>query len=147
MLLCGDDHIDTTTKVVHRAPQGTSRQVYKTVLDDKAHGVFQGKIAVEKGAQKTDGYQLSRALLLSDQAEMDAKPELEIFADDVKCSHGSAIGDLDENALFYLRSRGLNEDQARALLIEGFVSESLEDIKIDAWRDLFQTELKEWNRK
>ncbi|MDE2030113.1 MAG: SufD family Fe-S cluster assembly protein, partial [Alphaproteobacteria bacterium] len=94
MLLRGAEHADTTTRIIHRAPNCASRQVYKTVLADKARGVFKGKIHVAEGAQKTDGYQLSRALLLSDSAEMDAKPELEIYADDVKCSHGSTIGDI-----------------------------------------------------
>jgi Fe-S cluster assembly protein SufD len=143
MLLRGAEHADTTTRITHQAPRCTSRQVYKTVLNDKSRGVFQGKITVAPGAQKSDGYQLSRALLLSDRAEMDAKPELEINADDVKCSHGSTIGDLDENALFYLRSRGLNETQARALLIEGFVSETLDDIQVDTWREIFRHEIGE----
>ena len=129
------DHLDTTTRLWHHAPNAASRQICKTVLADAARGVFQGKIAVAPQAQKTDGYQLSRALLLSDRAEMDAKPELEIFADDVKCSHGSTIGDLDDDALFYLRSRGLSEPQARALLIEAFIGETLDDIPVDAWRE------------
>ena len=115
MLLRGHEHADTTTRITHAAPHGSSRQVYKTVLGGQSRGVFQGKIIVAEGAQKTDGYQLSRALLLSDQAEMNAKPELEIHADDVKCSHGSTVGDLDADALFYLRARGLNETEARAL--------------------------------
>jgi Fe-S cluster assembly protein SufD len=143
MLLRGKDHADTTTRITHHAPRCTSRQVCKTVLDGPSHGVFQGKIVVAKDAQKSDGYQLSRALLLSDRAEMDVRPELEIFADDIKCSHGSTIGDLDENALFYLRSRGLSEEQARSLLIEGFVSETLDEIVIEAWRDIFRREVEE----
>ena len=144
MLLRGTEHADTTTCITHQAPNCSSRQIYKTVLDGKARGVFQGKIIVAEGAQKTDGYQLSRALLLSDQAEMDAKPELEIYADDVKCSHGSTIGDLDENALFYLRARGLNETEARALLIEAFVSEMLDAIQVEEWRDVFRGEIEGW---
>ena len=144
MLLRNTEHADTTTRITHQAPNCASRQIYKTVLDGKAHGVFQGKIIVAEGAQKTDGYQLSRALLLSDQAEMDAKPELEIYADDVKCSHGSTIGDLDENALFYLRSRGLNEVEARALLIGAFVAEMLDNIQIEDWRDIFRREIEGW---
>ena len=119
-------HTDLTGTIRHLAPNTSSRQLCKAVLHDKARGVFQGKIHVAKGAQKTDGYQQCRALLLSDKAEMDAKPELEIFADDVKCSHGTAIGDLDENALFYLRSRGIDAASARALLIEAFVSEVID---------------------
>jgi Fe-S cluster assembly protein SufD len=146
MLLRGREHADTVTRVTHQAPRCTSRQIYKTVLDEKSRGVFQGRITVAEGAQKSDGYQLSRALLLSDQAEMDAKPELEIFADDVKCGHGSAIGDLDENAMFYLRSRGIGEKQARALLIEGFVAETLDEIRIDEWRDIFSAEIEGWGK-
>ncbi len=145
MLLHDREHADTTTRITHKAPRCTSRQVYRTVLDDAAHGVFQGKIVVPQGAQKTDGYQLSRALLLSDKAEMDAKPELEINADDVKCSHGSTIGDLDDTAMFYLRSRGLNEKEARALLIEGFVSEMLNEIPVEEWREIFHRELEAWH--
>ncbi len=137
MLLDGKDRAATKTCVVHQAPNCASRQIYKSVLNGKAHGAFEGKIVVDPGAQKSDGYQLSRALLLSDQAEMDVRPELEINADDVKCSHGSTIGDLDEDALFYLRARGLGEAQARALLIEAFVGEMIEDIQVEAWRALF----------
>ncbi|MDR3425316.1 MAG: Fe-S cluster assembly protein SufD [Alphaproteobacteria bacterium] len=144
MLLRRAEHADTTTHLLHQAPQCASRQVYKTVLDGKSRGVFQGEITVAPDAQKSDGYQLSRALLLSDQAEMDAKPQLEIFADDVKCSHGSAIGCLDEDALFYLRSRGLDEASARALLIKAFVTETLEEIQIEEWRVLFRREIETW---
>lgn len=144
MMLRNTEHADTTTRITHKAPNCASRQIYKTVLDGKARGVFQGKIIVAQDAQKTDGYQLSRALLLSDQAEMDAKPELEIYADDVKCSHGSAIGDLDENALFYLRARGLSETESRALLIQAFVTEMLGEIQIEEWRDIFRREMEGW---
>jgi Fe-S cluster assembly protein SufD len=139
MLLQGSEHADTTLRVTHNAPHCASRQIYKTVLSDKSRGVFQGKIVVAKHAQKTDGYQLSRALLLSDQAEIDAKPELEIYADDVKCSHGSTVGDLDDNALFYLRARGLSEAEARALLIDAFIGESIDDIQVEEWRPRFHT--------
>ena len=144
MMLRGNEHADTTTRIFHKAPHCASRQIYKTVLDEKARGVFQGKIIVAEGAQKTDGYQLSRALLLSDQAEMDAKPELEIYADDVKCSHGSTIGDIDENAMFYLRARGLSEAQARALLISAFTIEMLDEVQISSWRDVFRAEIEGW---
>ena len=144
MLLRDKSHADTTTCVTHQAPHCSSRQMYKTVLDGKARGVFQGKIHVAPDAQKSDGHQLSRALLLSDQAEMDAKPELEIYADDVKCSHGCSLGDLDEQAIFYLRSRGLNETQARALLVQAFVSEMLDKIHIEEWRDSFLHEIEGW---
>ena len=144
MLAKGHDHLDTLTRITHAAPHGTSRQMYKSVLAGKAQAAFQGKILVEKDAQKTDGHQLSRALLLSDQAEMDAKPELEIYADDVKCSHGTTVGDLDKDALFYLRARGLNEDEARRLLIEGFIGEMLDGIRVEELRDLCRDETKEW---
>ncbi|MDD4617185.1 MAG: Fe-S cluster assembly protein SufD [Alphaproteobacteria bacterium] len=145
MLLRGHDHADITARVAHKAPRCTSRQNYRSVLDDASRGVFQGKIAVSPGAQKTDSYQLSRALLLSDKAEMDAKPELEIYADDVKCSHGSSIGDLDENAMFYLRSRGLNEKEAQAVLVEGFISEMLDALQPNEWREIFRREIEAWH--
>lgn len=144
MLLCDAQHADTTITIQHNAPDCASRQMYKTVLADKSRGVFQGKIYVAPDAQKTDGYQLSRALLLSDQAEMDAKPELEIYADDVKCSHGSTIGDLDENAMFYLRARGLNEAEARALLIDAFIGELFDDLTVEEWRAVFRAEMEGW---
>ena len=146
MLLRDDQHADTTTCIRHQAPNCQSRQVYKTVLTDKAQGVFQGKIIVAENAQKSDGYQLSRALLLSDQAEMNAKPELEILADDVKCSHGSTIGDLDEDALFYLRARGLNETQARALLIDAFIAEMFDELRVEEWKDIFRRECEGWQQ-
>ncbi|MGE3623508.1 MAG: Fe-S cluster assembly protein SufD [Bdellovibrionales bacterium] len=134
MLLRGSAHADTTTHILHEVPFGTSHQVCKSVLAGKARGVFQGRITVAEDAQKSDATQLSRALLLSDQAEMDAKPELYIHADDVTCSHGAAIGALDDNALFYLRSRGIGEDEARALLIRGFIGETIDDIQVPEWR-------------
>lgn len=144
MLLRGSAHADTTTRIIHEQPHGTSRQIYKSVLADKAHGVFQGKVIVKPQAQKTDGYQLSRALLLSDQAEMDAKPELEIYADDVKCSHGSTVGDLDAEALFYLRSRGIDQHTARAMLVNAFVSELVDSLPAGAVRDLMRDEIAVW---
>lgn len=144
MLLRGHEHADTTTRIIHNAPYGTSREIYKTVLAEQSHGVFQGKIIVAEDAQKTDGHQLSRALLLSDQSEMNAKPELEIYADDVKCSHGSTIGDLDADALFYLRARGLNEAEARGLLIQAFVGEIIDEIPVPEWRDACRVEVEEW---
>lgn len=122
-LLNGSQHGDTTILMEHTAPHCLSNQFYRTILDDAARGVFQGKVHVHKAAQKTDGYQLANTLLLSPKAEMDTKPELEIYADDVKCSHGATTGQLDEEPLFYLRSRGLNEGEARMLLIQAFVDE------------------------
>ncbi len=121
-----------------------SREVYKSIVAEQARGVFQGKIIVAEDAQKTDGYQLSRALLLSDQAEMNAKPELEIYADDVKCSHGSTVGDLDSDALFYLRSRGLSETEARGMLIHSFIDEILDEIQVPEWRGFCRAEVEGW---
>ena len=105
-----------------------SYQLIKSVLNDSSKGVYQGKIFVNSKAQKTDGYQLSKALLLNENTEFDAKPELEIYADDVKCSHGSTSGNLDENSIFYLMSRGLNYTEARELLINGFLIDVVEKI-------------------
>ena len=127
-LMRGEQHCDTTTLVTHQAPHTTSREMFRGVLDDRARGVFQGKIVVAPGAQKTDGHMLSQTLMLSDKAEIDAKPELEIYADDVKCSHGATAGELDEDALFYLRSRGIPEARARHILIESFLSEAVQQI-------------------
>lgn len=143
-LLRGVTHVDTLTRIVHAAPEGTSRQVYKSVVADRGRAAFQGKVVVDPDAQKTDAYQLSRALLLSDQAEMDAKPELEINADDVKCSHGSAIGNLDDDALFYLRARGIAESEARALLIRAFICALADDIQNDALRTAMNERVEEW---
>ncbi|HYF88368.1 Fe-S cluster assembly protein SufD [Azospirillum sp.] len=143
-LVRGTQHADTTTVIVHAQPNGTSREVYKGVIDDTARAVFQGKITVCPDAQKTDGYQLNRALLLSDGAEIDSKPELEIHADDVKCSHGCTAGELDDDALFYLRARGIDRDTAQGLLIGAFLSESLEEIAEESIRDAFQGIIAGW---
>jgi Fe-S cluster assembly protein SufD len=125
-LLGGTQHADITTVVTHDAPQTASRQTVKSVLADRARGVFQGRIEVARGAQKTDGYQMSQALLLSPNAEIDHKPQLEIYADDVKCSHGSTIGELDPEQLFYLRSRGIGAAEARRMLIRAFLADALD---------------------
>ncbi|MEC8198534.1 MAG: Fe-S cluster assembly protein SufD, partial [Pseudomonadota bacterium] len=140
----GSQHIDTTTFVDHAVSECTSREVYKGALDDNARGVFQGKILVRKDAQKTDGHQLNKALLLSEGAEIDAKPELEIYADDVKCSHGATAGELDEEQLFYLRSRGIEEAEARDLLVAAFLEDSLEVISEEAPRDAFCNVISNW---
>jgi len=126
---------DTTITVEHRAPHCVSHQNYRSVIDGKAVGTFQGKVHVHQIAQKTDGYQLSNALLLSDRATMNNKPELEIYADDVKCSHGTTSGQLDKDALFYMQARGIPENEARALLIQAFVAEVLEDVTDEAVRE------------
>ncbi len=131
-LLKGKQHGDTTILMEHTAPHCLSNQFYRTILDDAARGVFQGKVHVHQAAQKTDGYQLSNTLLLSPKAEMDTKPELEIYADDVKCSHGATTGQLDEAPLFYLRSRGLSEAQARMLLVQAFVDEVVDKVSDSA---------------
>lgn len=136
--------IDNTTFIDHVAPDCRSRQVYKGVLDDQARGVFQAKIGVRREAQRTDGHQLNKALLLSRGAEIDSKPELEIFADDVKCSHGATAGEIDRQALFYLRSRGIGEADARALLIEAFVRDAVEEIGDETAREEFDAAIRAW---
>jgi Fe-S cluster assembly protein SufD len=125
----GAFHHDDTVFVTHAAERCESRQVYKKVLKNGAVGVFQGKILVKPGAQRTDGYQISQALLLDDDSQFLGKPELEIYADDVKCSHGSTTGALDETAMFYLRSRGIPVPEARVLLVLAFLAEALEEVE------------------
>ena len=125
----GKQHLDNFMHVEHASPHCASRQFYNGILDDKAHGVFHGRIVVHKDAQKTDAKQTNRNLLLSDDAQIDTKPQLEIYADDVKCTHGATIGQIDENALFYLRSRGLTEAEARQLLLLAFASECVERMR------------------
>lgn len=129
--------VDTTTDIKHLAPQTKSLQLIKGVVDDTAHGVFQGKIHIAPMAVQTQGYQLHKALLLSDQAGIDVKPELEIFADDVKCSHGATSGDLNPEELFYLQSRGICENDARNILIEAFLQEAFISIKNESIKSLF----------
>jgi Fe-S cluster assembly protein SufD len=131
----GAEHIDTTLVIDHAVPRCTSRELVKGVLGGRARGVFQGKVIVQPDAQKTDGKQIAQALMLSEEAEFDSKPELEIFADDVVCGHGSTAAQLDRNLLFYLRSRGIPLEQARALLIESFVGEALDRIEDERLRD------------
>ena len=126
--LKNDQHHEIKTNINHLAENTKSYQLIKSVLNDNSKGVYQGKIFVNSKAQKTDGYQLSKALLLNENTEFDAKPELEIYADDVKCSHGSTSGNLDEDLIFYLMSRGLNYKQSRELLINGFLLDVVEKI-------------------
>jgi Fe-S cluster assembly protein SufD len=135
-LYLGDDkqHIDNFTEIEHIKPRATSRELYKGILDGASHGVFNGKIVVHKDAQKSDARQTNRNLLLSADALVNTKPQLEIYADDVKCSHGSTIGQLDPDALFYLRSRGLGPDEARSLLSFAFASDIVGRIKVAALR-------------
>jgi Fe-S cluster assembly protein SufD len=127
-LVADGQHADTTTSLDHAAPDCASRQTYKTVLSGRSRGVFQGKIHVHQVAQKTDGYQMNQALLLSPDAEIDSKPQLEIYADDVKCSHGATVGELDADHLFFLRSRGIPDAQAKAILVEAFLTEAVEAV-------------------
>lgn len=133
-VLDGTQHGDHQTFVEHLAESCASRELYCGVLDGSSHGVFNGKVYVDPVAQKTDGKQTNKALLLSPQARVDTKPQLEIFADDVKCTHGATIGRLDDMALFYLKSRGIGADNARSLLTYAFAAEALETIEIDALR-------------
>ncbi len=140
----GRQHCDTTLLVEHAVPRCTSRELFKAVLDGEARGVFQGKIIVAPDAQKTDGKQMAQALLLSETAEFDSKPELEIFADDVVCGHGSTSGQIDEELLFYLEARGIPEDEARALLIQAFVGEALERIEHEDLREALSAASAEW---
>jgi Fe-S cluster assembly protein SufD len=143
-LLRGEREATTATFVDHVAPGGVTRELFKGVVGDRAHGVFLGRIAVRPDAQKSDALQLNRNLLLSPRAAVDTKPELEILADDVKCSHGATVGDLDEAALFYLRARGIPEEEARGMLIEGFVVDALERIEDRAMREHFARHLGRW---
>ena len=137
----GDRLVDTHTTIDHAKPHCPSHEVYKGILGGNARAVFNGKIIVRQDAQKTDAKQTNRALLLSDHATINTKPQLEIFADDVKCTHGAAIGQLDEDALFYLRARGLTFAEARDLLIHAFAGEILDRVQIEALKDELESEL------
>ena len=143
-LLNGRQHADTTLFLDHAVPNCASREIFRAVVDDRGHSVFQGRIIVRPNAQKTDAKMMTRALLLSDEAEADNKPELEIFADDVTCGHGATIGALDESLLFYLRARGLSEKEAQALLIQAFVGEAIESIANDDLRELAISAAQRW---
>jgi Fe-S cluster assembly protein SufD len=143
-LLRGRQHADSTLVVDHAAAGCTSRELFKSVLDGESRGVFQGKIIVRPGAQKTDARMMTQALLLSETAEADNKPELEIFADDVQCGHGATSGDLDEELLFYLKARGIPHKEAEALLIEAFVGEAVEGIAHEGARAALMMAAVEW---
>lgn len=134
-LIRGTQHADTTLFLDHARPHCTSRERFRAVVDNRARSVFQGKIVVRQEAQKTDAKMMARALLLSDEAEADAKPELEIYADDVVCGHGATSGALDQSLLFYLRARGLPEAEAQALLVQAFVGEAIETIVDEGLRE------------
>lgn len=146
-LLAGSQHADFTTVVRHDAPNTSSRQTVKNVLAGHSQGVFQGRIEVARIAQKTDGYQMNQALLLSPDAEIDTKPELEIFADDVKCSHGATVGELDADQLFYLRSRGIPDGEARSMLVRAFLAEALDAVSDQSVRGLLDKAVEGWWEK
>jgi FeS assembly protein SufD len=143
-LMRGRQHCDMTLVIDHAAVGCESREHVKAVLDDNAQGVFQAKVIVRPGAQQTDGRQMAQALLLSDTAEFDAKPELEIYADDVKCNHGATTGALDEDLMFYLRARGIPEQQARALLIHAFIGEILDKVEHEGLRQALEAKAGAW---
>ena len=140
----GDFHHDDTVFVTHDAVNCESRQVFKKVLRNGATGVFQGKILVKEGAQKTDGYQISQGLMLDDDSQFLAKPELEIYADDVACSHGSTVGAIDEDAMFYLTSRGIPKKQAQDMLVLSFLAEAIQEIDDEALAEAVQNRLQAW---
>jgi Fe-S cluster assembly protein SufD len=140
----GSQHMDNYMLVEHASPHCSSRQFYNGILDGHSHGVFHGRIIVHKDAQKTDAKQTNRNLLLSDDAQIDTKPQLEIYADDVKCTHGATIGQVEENALFYLRSRGIDEASARSLLLLAFANECLDRMKCLPVREYLQDLVQGW---
>jgi Fe-S cluster assembly protein SufD len=140
-LLSGRQEANIVTTVDHAAPGGETRETFKGVAAGRGHGAFQGRITVRPGAQKVDAHQLSRNLVLGPRAAIDTKPELEIYADDVKCSHGATVGDLDEAALFYLRTRGISGDEARRILIEAFVEEAVELVDSPTLREHLRSRL------
>ncbi len=143
-LLRGHQHSDLTSVINHDAPNCNSRQSVKHVLAGHARGVFQGRIEVARVAQKTDGYQMNQALLLSPDAEIDCKPQLEIFADDVKCSHGATVGELDADQLFYLVSRGIPREEARGLLVRAFLGEALDLVVNEDARAMLERVVDNW---
>ena len=145
--LTGQSHHDFTTFMDHSVPSCTSDQVFKGVVDGKSHGVFQGQILVARGAQKTDARQLHKVLFLSRGPQVDCKPELEIYADDVQCAHGAATGEIDPDQLFYLTSRGIDPDTARSLLVEGFLADAVAQIKDSKIRDLFTADIGAWLKR
>jgi Fe-S cluster assembly protein SufD len=143
-LLKNKQHVDNTLVINHAAAHCDSREQFKAVLDGQSHSVFQGKIIVEPHAQKTNSKMMTRALLLSDEAEADNKPELEIFAADVICGHGATAGALDPGLKFYLMSRGIHEKEAEALLIQAFIGETIEEIAHEGIRDALMFAALKW---
>ena len=146
-LLDGRSHADTTLIVTHTAPHCESRELYKHILDGEATGIYQGRVVVAPGAQKTDGKMLSKCIFLGEGANMYNKPELEIFADDVVCGHGATVGALDDDQLFYLRARGIPLREAQALLLEAFASEAIETVSVASVKDEMNDRVGEWLRQ
>lgn len=144
MLGRGSEHCDTTLVIDHAVPGCESRELFKTVLDDRARSVFQGKVIVRPDAQKTDGKQMAQALMLSEDAEFDSKPELEIYADDVVCGHGATCAEIDPHQMFYLRARGIPQDEARALLIQSFIGDAIEKVEHEAVREALGVMAQSW---
>jgi Fe-S cluster assembly protein SufD len=146
-LLTGDSHTDVTMVLDHSAPHTTSSEIVRNVVTGKARGVFQGQIRVDRLAQKTDAKMACNTLLLSDEGEFSAKPELEIFADDVACGHGATVTEIDRNHLFYLMARGVPEKQARGLLVKAFVAEVIESLEDEALVAALEARLEGWFAK
>ena len=144
MLGRGAAHLDTTLTINHAKPHGISREMFRSLLDEDAHGVYQGKVIVKPHAQKTDGKMMSKAILLHDGARMDNKPELEIFADDVVCGHGATVGGLDAEQIFYLQTRGIPRSEAEALLLEAFAAEMIEPVENESLKRHFTQRLMRW---
>jgi Fe-S cluster assembly protein SufD len=142
-LVNGTQHVDNHTVIDHAKPHGSSHELYKGILDGHASAVFNGRIIVRKDAQKTDSKQTNKNLVLSDDAVIDTKPELQIFADDVRCTHGATIGQLDAESLFYLQSRGIGKAQARSLLTQAFAQDIIDRIKIPELRNQLEKVLSE----
>jgi len=143
-LVRGRQHADTTIIVNHAAAHGESREIYKTIVDDDAAGVFQGRINVAPGAQKTDARMASNAMLLAEGAAMYNKPELEIFADDVQCAHGATCGELDDDLLFYIMARGLPRREAEAMLLEAFVAPAFDGVEDEDMRETLMERVRGW---
>jgi Fe-S cluster assembly protein SufD len=143
----GHQHVDNHTVIEHVKPHCTSHELYKGILDGRAGAVFDGRILVHPDAQKTDARQSNRCILLTDTARVNTNPQLEIYADDVKCTHGAAVGQIDENAVFYLRSRGIEKQTARQILIHAFANEVLEGIRMDPVREHLSVDLSDWFSK
>jgi len=140
----GRQHMDNFMRVEHASPHCDSRQIYNGVLDDNSRGVFHGRIIVHEGAVKTDAKQTNRNLLLSDSAQIDTKPQLEIYNDDVKCTHGATIGQMDENAIFYLQSRGISKKEAETIMVKGFTGESFSNMSLLPLREYLEKYADSW---